>query len=443
MVSLTDAPSEENCSKHRDGDSRRDKPQMLNSSFFSDALSDNTASLAVKAEARIVAAAPGKAVIACSGLDVEQFAGLEFCRLEPFDDPRPGTLRYWGGETHDRLYTRFEQVIWDVYWRDQSLRVIHLSWDTGCGGESRDWVVADSSEVAEAFILDVERKTHAPGNAILVFSNGHWNRSADLYDATQAVSFDDLILADDMKDSIRSDFRQFLKSEDRYGQLGIAWKRGALMIGPPGNGKTHCIRALVKELGVSSLYVQSLSHPYYTAEQMWQQVFDRARGLRPCVLVLEDLDALVDDENRSFFLNQLDGFEQNHGMIVLATTNHPERIDSAIIDRPSRFDRKYHFNLPTVGERQRYLSTWQLRLCDETGWKPDQVETIALSTDGFSFAYLKELVISSVMKWMQDPSDSFAVVATEQATCLQRQMKTNVSQPTIQNGRAHRQHQRA
>ena len=72
---------------------------------------------------------------------------------------------------------------------------------------------------------------------------------------------------------------------------------------------------------------------------MWQVVFERARGLRPCVLVLEDLDSLVNDENRSFFLNQIDGFEQNHGLMILATTNHPDRIDSAIIDRPSRFDR--------------------------------------------------------------------------------------------------------
>ncbi|MCC6511893.1 MAG: ATP-binding protein, partial [Pirellulaceae bacterium] len=216
-------------------------------------------------------------------------------------------------------------------------------------------------------MLEVERKTHAPGNAILIFSSGRWNRSESLFQATQQASFEDLVLADDMKAAIRDDFVTFLKSEERYNRLGIAWRRGALMIGPPGNGKTHCVRALVKELAVSSLYVQSLSHPYYTADEMWQQVFDRARGLRPCVLVLEDLDALVTEENRSFFLNQLDGFEQNHGLIVLATTNHPDRIDPAIIDRPSRFDRKYHFNLPSLDERIDYLATWQNRLSDESG----------------------------------------------------------------------------
>ena len=176
----------------------------------------------------------------------------------------------------------------------------------------------------------------------------------------QAASFDDLILANDLKETIRKDFNRFLESRDSYERLGIGWRRGALIIGPPGNGKTHCVRALVKELSVPCLYVQSLSHNHYTMEQ----VFDRARGLSPCVLVLEDLDSLVNDQNRSFFLNQLDGFEQNPGLIVLATTNHPDRIDNAIIDRPSRFDRKYHFDLPTSAERQRYLEAWQERLAE-------------------------------------------------------------------------------
>lgn len=126
-------------------------------------------------------------------------------------------------------------------------------------------------------------------------------------------------------------------------------------------------------------------------------------------------------------------------MIVLATTNHPDRIDSAIIDRPSRFDRKYHFNLPTLDERQRYLKSWQRRLVDETGWKTEEIEAVASCTDSFSFAYLKELVISAVMKWMHDSSLRFAIVATEQAAILQRQMRTEPANPPQRNGRPRRQ----
>jgi AAA+ superfamily predicted ATPase len=396
--------------------------------FFADALEDNTASLPLRAEAKIMAAFPDKFVVTGRSLDVELFAKLSHCSLIPADEPRPGSYLYWGGEDLDRLFTSYSQVVWQVQWNEHSLTVVHVAWDTGCGGESRDWVVADSTEIAEQFILDVERKTHDPGDAILVFSGGCWNRSESLFHATQKASFEDLILADEMKSIIRDDFSTFLESEDRYRRLGIAWRRGALLIGPPGNGKTHCVRALVKELDIASLYVQSLSHHYYTAEQMWQQVFERARGLRPCVLVLEDLDSLVNDENRSFFLNQIDGFEQNHGLIILATTNHPDRIDSAIMERPSRFDRKYHFNLPSIEERSAYLENWQRSLSSETGWQSDQILAVAEATEGFSFAYLKELVISSVMSWMRNSNESFVVVLLAQTKILKLQMKTEATQ---------------
>ena len=415
---------------------------MLPSTFISEALGDNPSALAVKAESILLGHVGDQAVVPCRNLEVEELSRLGHCELEPLAEPRPSLFRYWGGEDYDRLFSSYEQVVWQVTWHDHSIHVVHLQWEAGCGGESRDWVVAESAEIADAFILDVERKTHAPGNAILVFSNGRWNRSHSLYEATRSASFDDLILADGMKDAIRNDFQQFLEAEDRYTRLGIAWRRGALMIGPPGNGKTHCARALVKALDISSLYVQSLSHQYYTPEQMWKQVFDRARGLRPCVLVLEDLDSLVNDENRSFFLNQLDGFEQNHGMIVLATTNHAERIDSAIIDRPSRFDRKYHFNRPALEERSQYLADWQQRLSGECGWTAEQVDPIAAITEAFSFAYLKELVVSSLMKWMHESSTDFAAVMTEQAGILQRQMKTELSEPASHNGRRRRRGER-
>jgi SpoVK/Ycf46/Vps4 family AAA+-type ATPase len=70
------------------------------------------------------------------------------------------------------------------------------------------------------------------------------------------------------------------------------------------------------------------------------QVFRKARAEAPCVLILEDLDSLINDSNRSFFLNQLDGLENNDGLLVIGSTNHYDRLDPAITKRPSRFDRK-------------------------------------------------------------------------------------------------------
>jgi transitional endoplasmic reticulum ATPase len=69
-------------------------------------------------------------------------------------------------------------------------------------------------------------------------------------------------------------------------------------------------------------------------------VFAKARQMSPCVLILEDLDSLITDQNRSFFLNQLDGIEGNDGLLVIGTTNHFEKLDLGLSKRPSRFDRK-------------------------------------------------------------------------------------------------------
>jgi len=75
-------------------------------------------------------------------------------------------------------------------------------------------------------------------------------------------------------------------------------------------------------------------------EYAMTQVFGKARAESPCIVILEDLDSLINDQNRSFFLNQLDGLENNDGLLVIGTTNHFERLDPAITKRPSRFDRK-------------------------------------------------------------------------------------------------------
>ncbi|MFO0906324.1 MAG: ATP-binding protein [Pirellulales bacterium] len=388
-------------------------------------LSPTDSAIAARLEDRIREAVTPRRLIATNNLELEEYAQLGLCQLKLSDAPPSVAIWEWGGEDHDSLVTHFEQAAWHVRWRDLDLYVVKASWDSNCGGTSRFWIAADELETAESFLLDVKRKTNDPGESILVFHGGYWQRSRELYAATQQASFDDLVLSGTLKDSLRDDFHRFLAARERYESLGVAWRRGALLIGPPGNGKTHCVRALVKELKIPSLYVQSLASRHYTSEEMLRVVFDRARQLRPCMLIFEDLDALVNEENRSFFLNQLDGFEKNVGMIVLATTNHPERIDPAILDRPSRFDRKYHFGLPAAVERQAYLEMWHVRLVEETNWDAATIRELTTATEGFSFAYLKELVVSSLLRWMADHSSGFALTLLTQAAELRGQMTTS------------------
>src|SRR4030095_10034066 len=202
------------------------------------------------------------------------------------------------------------------------------------------------------------------------------------------------------KEEIQSDFGQFFVSREVYQQYRIPWKRGVIFIGPPGNGKTHTVKALVNQLAKPCLYVKSFKSEYATDQENMRLVFVRARMTTPCIIVLEDLDSMIDDKSRAFFLNELDGFETNTGVVVLATTNHPERLDPAILNRPSRFDRKYYFNLPTAAERSAYIAVWNEQLRPELRVSDNGATHIVQQTDGFSFAYLKELFLSSMMQWM-------------------------------------------
>jgi ATP-dependent 26S proteasome regulatory subunit len=119
--------------------------------------------------------------------------------------------------------------------------------------------------------------------------------------------------------------------------------------------------------------VKGFKSEYEAYQENIRLVFQRARMTTPCLLILEDIDS-IDDKSRAFFLNELDGFDTNTGLMVLAPTNHPDRLDPAILDRPSRFDRKYYFDLPAEAERSAYIAAWNNELQPELRLS----ETVAL-----------------------------------------------------------------
>jgi AAA+ superfamily predicted ATPase len=399
--------------------------------LFELCLSPTDSSTPVRFQAAITRAAGDMHVEAFSSLDVDDYEQLGRCKRDLLLTPRAVAVSEWGGPDEDRILTSIEEGFWRVSWREETLYMVCAKWREGFNETSRTWVVARSTELVNEFALDVARVTNDPRDAILVFHGSCWQRSHELYVATQQASFDDLILARSLKEQIRGDFQRFLGARSAYEDLGLAWRRGALFLGPPGNGKTHCLRALVRELNVPSLYVQSVKARYETEEANLKKVFDRARQLRPCVLVVEDIDALINGENRSFFLNQLDGFEKNVGLIVLATTNHPERIDPAILDRPSRFDRKYHFDLPESEERRAYLALWQTKLAGKLEWSAGTTEALVTRTVGFSFAYLKELVVAALMKSVSGDVSAFSVLLERECETLAAEMATRKTATTL------------
>src|SRR6185436_19488894 len=144
------------------------------------------------------------------------------------------------------------------------------------------------------------------------------------------------------------------------------------------------------ELQLPTMYVKSFRSRHGETEDNLRTVFTRARRQAPGVLVLEDLDCLIDEHCRSVFLNELDGFAANTGLLVIATTNHPEQLDRSILDRPSRSDRTFHFPLPAEPERAAYLEKWNAAQVPAMRLSAHGLQRLAERARGFTFAYLKE-----------------------------------------------------
>jgi hypothetical protein len=318
-----------------------------------------------------------------------------------------------------------ENGVYDVRWQEHTLRVAIASWSEGTCNHFRFWVLARDRDIAEAFVVAVCRFGHAPRHEILVINGERWKKDPELHAAIRASSLDDLVLPPSLRAEIVDDFTTFLAAREDYARLGVPWKRGVLLLGPPGNGKTHCLRGVLGMLDLPTIYVQSFRSRYDTDERNIEEIFDRARRIAPCALVFEDLDAQITAGNRSFFLNQLDGFSPNAGLLVLATTNHPERLDPAIVERPSRFDRKYHFPLPGPEGRATFLQRWTERLDPALELTAEQHTELVVETEGFSFAYLKELCLAAVLRWMKlKPSDGLHPLLRAQLEVLRAQMRS-------------------
>lgn len=358
-----------------------------------------------------------------SPFDIDELAAAGKCEVRVRPAPHAFAETDWsrshGLSSHTRL------AVLDVTWNAQSLVVVRASWPEGWSSKERHWVIAEERAIAERFAVEASAYCNDPHDAVLTFAGGCWSKSPALWQQIQSASFDDLVLAGSLAEEIREDFATFMSAKEEYGRYGVPWKRGVLFLGPPGNGKTHCLRAVLRFLGVPCLYVQSLKSRYETDDAAIASVFARAREVTPCCLVFEDLDAMVTSENRSVFLNELDGFANSSGLLTLATTNHPEKLDPAILERPSRFDRKYTFALPSREERERYAASWAARLDPAMRLGTQETREIVEGTDGFSFAYLKELFIASMMRWMRArESGSMGAIMLEQLGHLRAQMRS-------------------
>lgn len=189
-----------------------------------------------------------------------------------------------------------------------------------------------------------------------------------------------------------------------------------------------------KDPTVELLYVKSL-RSMGGPEQSIRLIFQKARAMAPCFLIFEDLDSLVTDAVRSYFLNEVDGLESNHGILMVGSTNHLERLDPGIAKRPSRFDRKYLFPLPSRDERIQYCEYWRNKLKDNPKIDFPKVlsEKIAEITDDFSFAYLKEAFVASLLAIVGRQKKVEAAVEDEGSDELEKSLLWKEIRKQIQN----------
>lgn len=357
--------------------------------------------------------------------EFETFAGAGHCSVVEQKSVFHHISSEWEG-IGEKLSEKIENSWLNVLWRGHLIDVVLITWSVGMYRRRHHWIVAEERKTAEDFFRTVVEWSCEVRGEILVFHDGYFQKDKQLLDSIQTATFENLILPESLKRQVQNDFQQFFDARELYERYGIAWKRGALFIGPPGNGKTHTLKALINQLGKPCLYIRSFKSECATEQENMSEVFKRARMNSPCILVLEDLDSMIDSNNRSFLLNELDGFHSNTGMVVLATTNHPERLDTSILDRPSRFDRKYYFELPSAEDRFAYVAKWNRELQQEMRLTEGGVVAVVKRTKGFSFAYLKEMLVASMVKWISSGArGQMDEVILSQTQLLRSQMTSN------------------
>ncbi|KAK3168248.1 hypothetical protein OEA41_004694 [Lepraria neglecta] len=155
---------------------------------------------------------------------------------------------------------------------------------------------------------------------IWVYDRGYWRKNHKLWNNVQGCKWENVILANEMKLQLISDIEGFLDRKEDYKSFAVPWKRGIILHGLPENGKTISIKALMRSLAsrstpIPTLYVKSLGKS--CDQDDIRSIFEKARETGPCLLVFEDIDSLMSDEVKSFFLNEVDGLEGNDGIMMI------------------------------------------------------------------------------------------------------------------------------
>ncbi|MDE2404711.1 MAG: ATP-dependent zinc metalloprotease FtsH [Sphingomonadales bacterium] len=216
------------------------------------------------------------------------------------------------------------------------------------------------------------------------------------------VTFDDVAGIDEAREELE-EIVEFLRDPQRFSKLGGQIPKGALLVGSPGTGKTLLARAIAGEAGVPFFTISGSDFVEMfvgVGASRVRDMFDQAKKNAPCIVFIDEIDAVGrhrghglgnSNDEREQTLNQLlvemDGFEANEGIIIIAATNRPDVLDPALL-RPGRFDRQVVVPIPDIEGREKILSVHMKKVPLAPDVNP---RTIARGTPGFSGADLANL----------------------------------------------------
>lgn len=216
--------------------------------------------------------------------------------------------------------------------------------------------------------------------------------------AKQELNIDELYeLPSPEIESILNDIKIFWKKRETYKEYNFVHKRGILLYGDPGCGKSGIIQLCVKDLieNENGIVINIKEDEDFKAFVDFVPTIRSIEPDRALIVILEDIDSLAGEDRYSTtkLLNILDGVKQIENVVYIATTNYPEKLQERITNRPSRFDRRYEVQMPSSEIREAYIKN----KLTEDDLKSINLEEWVELTDGMSLSHLKELVISVIV----------------------------------------------
>ena len=272
------------------------------------------------------------------------------------------------------------------------------------------------------FILFM-RQLQAGGGKAMSFGK---SRAKLLSESGRKVTFEDVAGCDEAKEEL-SEIIQFLKSPRKFTRLGGRIPKGVLLMGPPGTGKTLLARAVAGEAAVPFFSISGSDFVEMfvgVGASRVRDLFDQGKKQAPCIIFVDEIDAVgrhrgagmggghdEREQTLNALLVEMDGFESNEGVILMAATNRPDVLDPALL-RPGRFDRRVVVSNPDVKGRQGILEvhTGRIPLAEDVN-----LEVLAKGTPGFSGADLENLVNEAALVAARNDLDEVEMASFEHA----------------------------